>query len=46
MSYETSIGKTVSEQVDYLISRGMEEREAISLIICGFLDADIAGLGP
>ncbi len=46
MSHEASIGKIVPEQVEYLQSRGMEEREAISLIIRGFLGADIVGLGP
>jgi hypothetical protein len=46
MSHEASIGKIVPEQVEYLQSRGMTEREAISMIIRGFLDADITGLGP
>lgn len=46
MSHEASIGKIAPEQVAYLQSRGMEEREAISLIIRGFLDADIEGLSP
>jgi hypothetical protein len=46
MSHEASIGKIAPEQVEYLMSRGMAEREAISMIIRGFLDADIAGLGP
>jgi Fe-S cluster assembly scaffold protein SufB len=46
MSHEASIGKIAPEQVEYLQSRGMEEREAISMIIRGFLDADIEGLGP
>jgi Fe-S cluster assembly scaffold protein SufB len=46
MSHEASIGKIAPEQVEYLQSRGMEEREAISMIIRGFLDADLEGLGP
>ncbi len=45
MSHEASVGKVAPEQVEYLMSRGMEEREAISIIIRGFLDADIEGLG-
>jgi Fe-S cluster assembly scaffold protein SufB len=45
MSHEASIGKIAPEQVEYLQTRGMDEREAISLIIRGFLGADIAGLG-
>jgi len=46
LSHEASIGKIAPEQVEYLQARGMEEREAISLIIRGFLEADIEGLGP
>jgi len=46
MSHEASIGKIAPEQVEYLQSRGMDKREAISLIIRGFLGADIEGLGP
>lgn len=45
MSHEASIGKIAPQQVQYLMARGMEEREAISMIIRGFLDADISGLG-
>jgi Fe-S cluster assembly scaffold protein SufB len=46
MSHEASIGKIAPEQVAYLQSRGMSEREAISLIIRGFLDADVEGFSP
>lgn len=46
MSHEASVGKISPEQVEYLMSRGMEEREAVSMIIRGFLDTDIEGLGP
>ncbi len=46
MSHEASIGKIAPEQVEYLQARGMEEREAISIIIRGFLDVDVEGLGP
>jgi Fe-S cluster assembly scaffold protein SufB len=46
MSHEASIGKISPEQVEYLQARGMEEREAISMIIRGFLDVDVKGLGP
>jgi Fe-S cluster assembly scaffold protein SufB len=45
MSHEASIGKIAPRQVQYLMARGMEEREAVSMIIRGFLDADIKGLG-
>lgn len=46
MSHEASIGKITPEQVEYLQSRGMEERQAISLIIRGFLGGEIVGLSP
>ncbi len=46
MSHEASIGKIAPEQVEYLMSRGMEELEAISMLIRGFLGADIEGLSP
>lgn len=46
LSHEASIGKIAPEEVEYLQSRGMDERTAISMIIRGFLDADIEGLGP
>ena len=45
MSHEASIGKIAPEQVEYLQARGLDEQEAISLIIRGFLSTDIAGLG-
>lgn len=45
LSHEASIGKIAPEQVEYLQSRGIEEHDAISMIIRGFLDADIEGLG-
>jgi hypothetical protein len=44
MSHEASIGKIAPEQVAYMQSRGMEEHEAISMIIRGFLDINITGL--
>lgn len=46
MSHEASIGKIAPSEVQYLMTHGMEEREAISMIIRGFLDSDIKGLGP
>ena len=45
LSHEASIGKIAPEQLEYLMSRGLEEMEAMSLLIRGFLGADIAGLG-
>ncbi|MBI9095467.1 MAG: SufD family Fe-S cluster assembly protein [Sphaerochaeta sp.] len=46
MSHEASIGNIAPEQVQYLMSRGMDEREAISMLIRGFLGSGIEGLGP
>lgn len=46
MSHEASLGKIAPEQVEYLQSRGMDETEAISMLIRGFLGADVVGLGP
>ncbi len=45
MSHEASLGKIAPEQVEYLMSHGMEEQDAISMLIRGFLGADIEGLG-
>ncbi|MBN1776700.1 MAG: SufD family Fe-S cluster assembly protein [Clostridiales bacterium] len=45
LSHEASIGKIVPEQLEYLMSRGMEEMEAVSMLIRGFLGADVIGLG-
>lgn len=46
MSHEASVGKIFPEQVAYLQTRGMKEQEAISMIIRGFLGADIESFGP
>ncbi|HPF88035.1 MAG TPA: SufD family Fe-S cluster assembly protein [Candidatus Limiplasma sp.] len=45
LSHEASIGKIAPEQLEYLMSRGMEEMEAVSMLIRGFLGTDIVGLG-
>ncbi len=45
MSHEASIGKIAPRQVQYLMAQGLDEREAISMIVRGFLDNDIKGLG-
>ena len=46
MSHEASIGRIAPEQVQYLQSRGMTEDQAVSMIIRGFLDTGMEGLGP
>jgi uncharacterized protein len=38
MTHEASIGKISQEAIEYLMSRGLSEKEALSLIIKGFLD--------
>lgn len=45
MSHEASIGRISPEQVEYLMSRGMEEKEALALLIRGFVGNEIKGLG-
>jgi Fe-S cluster assembly scaffold protein SufB len=45
MSHEASIGRIAPEQIEYLQARGIDERDAISMIIRGFLNVDIKGLG-
>ncbi|MGC8546690.1 MAG: Fe-S cluster assembly protein SufB [Thermoplasmata archaeon] len=37
-SHEASVGKISEEQVNYLMSRGIREEDARSLIVLGFLD--------
>jgi Fe-S cluster assembly scaffold protein SufB len=44
MTHEAAVGKIRQEEVEYLMARGLSEREATSLIIKGFLSLDIVGL--
>jgi hypothetical protein len=44
MSHEASVGRIAEEEVLYLMARGLEEKQAISLIVRGFLDTKILGL--
>ncbi len=44
LSHEAAIGKISKEEIEYLASRGIEEKVARSLIIRGFMDTDILGL--
>ena len=46
MSHEAAVGKIAREEIEYLMSRGLSEEEATSLIIKGFLSLDIEGLPP
>ena len=44
MSHEAAIGKISREEIEYLSARGMSVEEAQSVIVRGFMDADILGL--
>ncbi len=44
LSHEAAIGKISKEEIEYLGSRGIEEKTARSIIIRGFMDTDILGL--
>jgi len=46
MSHEASVGKIAQEEIEYLMSRGLSEEAAIALIVRGFVDIKIEGLGP
>jgi hypothetical protein len=46
LSHEAAIGKIAEEEVRYLMARGLNEEEASSFIIRGFLNIDIKGLPP
>ncbi|MEZ4525080.1 MAG: SufD family Fe-S cluster assembly protein [Desulfobacterales bacterium] len=44
MSHEAAVGKIDRREIEYLMARGLEEEEAVSTIVRGFLHADIEGL--
>ncbi|MEN4017216.1 MAG: SufD family Fe-S cluster assembly protein [Methanobacterium sp.] len=44
LSHEAAVGKIAEEEVLYLMSRGLTEDEATSMIVRGFLSMDITGL--
>ena len=46
MSHEAAVGKVAQEEIFYLMSRGLSEQEATSVIVRGFLSVDIKGLPP
>ena len=46
MSHEAAVGKIDRREIEYLMSRGIDEEEAISTIVRGFLNVDIEGLPP
>ncbi|MCX8095030.1 MAG: SufD family Fe-S cluster assembly protein [Caldisericia bacterium] len=44
MSHEAIVGKIAKDEIEYLMSRGIKEDDAISLILRGFLNVKIEGL--
>ncbi len=44
MSHEAAVGKIDQREIEYLMARGLDEEEAISTIVRGFLNVDIDGL--
>ncbi len=44
MSHEAAVGKIDQQEIEYLMARGIDEDEAISTIVRGFLNVDIEGL--
>ncbi len=46
LSHEAAVGKVAQEEIEYLMARGLDEDEATSTIVRGFLNVDIMGLPP
>jgi len=46
LSHEAAVGKVAQEEIEYLMARGLNEEEATSTIVRGFLNVDIMGLPP
>ena len=46
MSHEAAVGKIDQREIEYLMSRGLDEDQAVSTIVRGFLNVDIEGLPP
>jgi uncharacterized protein len=44
LSHEAAVGKLARDEIEYLMSRGLDEDEATATIIRGFLDVKINGL--
>ncbi len=44
LSHEAAVGKIAQEQIEYLMARGLDEEEATSTIVSGFMNLDIMGL--
>jgi len=46
LSHEAAVGKIADEEIHYLMTRGLDEDTAISLIVRGFLNVRLKGLPP
>lgn len=44
LSHEAAVGKIADEEIHYLMTRGLDEETATSLIVRGFLDVRLKGL--
>ncbi|MGB9843286.1 MAG: SufB/SufD family protein [Caldisericia bacterium] len=44
MSHEAIVGKIAKDEIEYLMSRGLKQEDAISIILRGFLNIKIEGL--
>lgn len=44
MSHEAAVGKIDQQEIEYLMARGLDEENAVSTIVRGFLNVDIEGL--
>ncbi|MBF0377101.1 MAG: SufD family Fe-S cluster assembly protein [Desulfamplus sp.] len=44
MSHEAAVGKIDKREIEYLMARGLNEEEAVSTIVRGFLNVEIDGL--
>jgi Fe-S cluster assembly scaffold protein SufB len=46
MSHEAAVGRIAAQEIEYLMARGLDEEEAVSTIVRGFLSVKIEGLPP
>jgi len=46
LSHEAAVGKIAQEEIEYLMARGLDEEQATSTIVRGFMNVDIMGLPP
>ncbi|WP_028574986.1 SufB/SufD family protein [Desulfonatronovibrio hydrogenovorans] len=44
LSHEAAVGKIAQEEIEYLMARGLDEDQATSTIVRGFMNVDIMGL--